>query len=473
MPKTSNVLIPSPKMLIVIAAYFIAIVIFGVLASKKENKDSMKDFALAGKGLGSFVLIGTFISTWLGGGTITGSVNSLAYNFGLGPAITYMVPSVVATALLYFLGPVVRSRGKMTVAGLLEDSYGKTVRMISAVLIALACFSIVSFQYRGLGIVMNAATGINIDVATVIGCAIIIVLAYSGGLKSVAYTDAMSSLIMLIGLGIAVPVIISRVGGWDWIMTQAAVEDPKLLTVNGGWQFKDYLANLLPPFLLALGDQNMYQRMSAARDDKSVQIGMIGWALGTAIVLPVIALLGFIGRVYFSTNIDASQSLIATSTITPWFVGGLMMAAAVAFIITTGDSYLLSGATNISTDVYAHFKKDATDSQMLWITRVSIALFGIMALGILKFFPSILAIQYWAYTIVGAGITPSLIGCILFPDKVTRWGGLFSMVSGAVLTVFWEMAGQPFGIATVLVAFPVSLLMLIIVSAMTQGSKKA
>lgn len=473
MPNTSNVLIPSPKMLIVIAAYFIAIVAFGVIASKKENKDSMKDFALAGKGLGSFVLIGTFISTWLGGGTITGSVNSLAYNFGLGPAITYMIPSVVATMLLYFLGPVVRSRGKMTVAGLLEDSYGKTAQMISAVLIALACFSIVSFQYRGLGIVMNAATGISIDVATLIGCAIIILLAYSGGLKSVAYTDAMSSLIMLVGLGVAVPIVISKVGGWNWIWSQAAVEDPNLLTINGGWQFKDYLANLLPPFLLALGDQNMYQRMAAARDDKSVRIGMIGWALGTAIVLPVIALLGFTGRVYFSSNIDASQSLIATSTITPWFVGGLMMAAAVAFIITTGDSYLLSGATNISTDVYAHFKKDATDGQMLRITRVSIFVFGVLALAILKFFPSILAIQYWAYTIVGAGVTPSLIGCILFPGKVTKWGGLFSMVSGAVLTVGWELAGHPFGIATILVAFPVSLILLIVVSALTQGSKEA
>ena len=409
MPNTSNVLVPSPMMLILIIAYFVALIVFGVLASKKENKDSMKDFALAGKGLGSFVLIGTFMSTWMGGGTITGSVNSLAYNFGLGPAITYMVPSVVATMLLYFLGPVVRARGKLTVAGLLEDSYGKTVRMISAVLIALACFSIVSFQYRGLGIVMNAATGINIDIATVIGCVIIIALAYSGGLKSVAYTDAMSALIMLVGLGVAIPVVLNKAGGWDWVMTQAAVEDPNLLTINGGWGFREYLANLLPPFLLALGDQNMYQRMAAAKDDKSVKIGMIGWALGTAIVLPAIALLGFIGRVYFSSNIDASQSLIATSTITPWFVGGLMMAAAVAFIITTGDSYLLSGATNVSSDVYAHFKKDATDTQMLKVTLVSIALFGILALGILKFFPSILAIQYWAYTIVGAGITPSLI----------------------------------------------------------------
>lgn len=472
MANTSNVLVAKPQMLIMVGVYFVLIAIFGLLVSKKENKNSMKDFALAGKGLSSFILIGTFLSTWLGGGTITGSVNSLAYNFGIGPAVTYVVPSVIATLLLYIMGPIVRSRGQMTVAGLLEQSYGKTARVVSAVIIALACFSIVSFQYRGLGIVLNTTTGINIDLATIIGCVIIIILAYSGGLRSVAYTDAASAAIMLVGLGLAVPVIIHNVGGWDWITAQAKVEDPDLLTVSGGWHFKDYVVNLLPPFLLALGDQNLYQRMAAAKSDHSVRVGMIGWAIGTMIVCPIIAVLGFIGRVYFSTNIEAAQSLLATSTITPWFIGGLMMAAASAFIITTGDSYLLSGATNVAADVYAHFKKDATDKQLLTVTKVSIFVFGVLALGILQFFPSILAIQYWSYTIVGAGITPSLLGCVLFPDKVTKWGGLSSMIAGTVLTIVWEMCGQPFGIATVLVAFPTSLVLLIVVSAATQGTAK-
>lgn len=472
MPNTNNVFTPNPKMLIVVGLYLVAMVILGFLSSKKENKASIKDFALAGKGLSSFILIGTFVSTWLGGGTITGSVNSLAYNYGMGPALTYLVPSILGTILLYFMGPIVRKRGKLTVAGLLEDSYGKTARMISAIIIALASFSIVSFQYRGLGIVLNATTGLSVDIATLVGCVVIIALAFSGGLRSVAYTDAASSAIMLVGLGIAVPFILKAVGGWNWVIKQAAIEAPHTLTVTGGWGVRDYVVNLLPPFLLALGDQNLYQRMAAARDDKSVKIGMIGWALGMVLVCPIIALLGFVGRMYFSTNIEAAQSMIATSTLCPWWVGGLMMAAATAFIITTGDSYLLSGATNISTDVYHHFKKNASDKQMLFVTKISLVVFGILALAILRFFPSILAIQYWSYTIVGAGITPSLLGCVLFPNFVTKWGGLASMCVGTVLTIVWEMLGQPFGIATVLVAFPVSLILLVVVSAATQKSAR-
>ena len=198
---------------------------------------------------------------------------------------------------------------------------------------------------------------------------------------------------------------------------------------------------------------------------------MIGWAVGMIILLPTIAVLGYVGRLYFGTNIKAAQSMLATATIIPWYIGGLMMAAAVAFIITTGDSYLLSGATNLATDVYNHFKKDATDREVLRATQWSIVIFGALALGILKFFPSILAIQYWSYTIVGAGITPSLIGCIVCPDKVSKWGGILSMVGGTLLTIVWEMAGQPFGHATILVAFPVSVILLVIGSILFKNKK--
>lgn len=373
------------------------------------------------------------------------------------------------------VGPIAgwppHTRGKMTVAALLEDSYGKSARVISGIIIALAAFSIVSFQYRGMGIILNASTGINVDVATTIGCIIIVILAISGGLRTVTFTDAISAVIMVVGLVLAVPTILHAIGGWDFVVQQTPIENPLGLTFTGGWTWKNYLVNLLPPFLLQLGDQNLYQRMAAARDDKNVKIGMIGWAIGMIILLPIIVVLGYIGRMYFGTNIEAAQSMIATSTLCPWYIGGLLMAAAVAFVITTGDSYLLSGATNISTDVFAFFKKDATDKQTLRVTQLSIAVFGILALGILKFFPSILAIQYWSYTIVGAGITPSLLGCIICPNKVSKWGGIASMVGGTILTIVWEMCGQPFGLATVLVAFPVSLLLLIVVSILTKNKQ--
>ena len=46
MPNTNNVFTPNPKMLIMVALYMVAMVVLGVLSSKRENKDSIKEFAL-------------------------------------------------------------------------------------------------------------------------------------------------------------------------------------------------------------------------------------------------------------------------------------------------------------------------------------------------------------------------------------------------------------------------------------------
>ena len=117
-------MVPQPKMLIMIAAYFVVVFIFAYLAKKKENRKSIKDFALAGKGLSSFVLMATFMASWMGGGAVAGSINSIAYTAGLFPSICYASGSILAIVILYAIGPLVRKRGKMTTAALIEDSYG-------------------------------------------------------------------------------------------------------------------------------------------------------------------------------------------------------------------------------------------------------------------------------------------------------------------------------------------------------------
>lgn len=463
-------MIPQPKMLIVIAAYFVVVFIFAFLAKKKENRKSIKDFALAGKGLGSFILMATFMASWMGGGAVAGSINSIAYSSGLFPSICYASGSILAIVILYMIGPFVRKRGKITTAALIEDSYGTNARVLSGVIIALASFSIVSYQLRAMGIVLNATTGFDIQLMTVIACVVVIIATASGGLSSVVKIDAFSVCVMLAGLVCAFAFILPHVGGWSWVVQRTAETAPDGLTFTAGWTAKDYLANYAPGFLLALGDQNLYQRMAAAKEDKSVQVGMIGWALGTIIVLPSVSVLSYIGRLYFGSNIIPSQSFIALSTVCPWIIGGLMMASCTGFILTTANSYLLSGSANLATDVFPHFKKDASDEQIVKVTKLCIVVFGFASMILLNFFPSILAIQYWASTIVGAGISPALLASVVCPDKVTKWGGITSMAGGTLLTIGWEMAGQPFGLATVLVAFPVSVVLLIVVSALTKKS---
>ena len=182
----------------------------------------------------------------------------------------------------------------------------------------------------------------------------------------------------------------------------------------------------------------------------------------------LVAVIAFCAKHIFGTNIEAGMAFMSTTTVIPTAIGGLLLAASTAFIVTTGDSYLLSGATNITYDIYAaKINPKATDEQKLKLTKVVIVVAGIFAYVLIQFFPSVLAIQYWSYTINGAGITPALLAALCW-KKVTKSGGIASMFVGTFTTIAWEILGHPFGLATILVAVPVSFLTLIVVSLLTQ-----
>lgn len=185
---------------------------------------------------------------------------------------------------------------------------------------------------------------------------------------------------------------------------------------------------------------------------------------------PLISILAFIARSLFP-DIDPGMALIAITSILPVVVGGILIAALTAFIVTTGNSYLLSAATSVIYDLFAkYFKTDITDHQRLVYTRVLIPVLGIIAFLLTMYFPTILSVQMYAYTVYGAGITPALLAVFLYP-KVTKAAGLSSMASGLLSTLFWEIFYvQSTGINSALISVPIAIIVLIVVTMFTQDN---
>lgn len=458
--------VAKPSLLIFVVLYFISLLGIGFFYSNKSK--TSEEFVLAGKGLGPIVLIGTFLATYVGNGTISGGGNSLSYTYGIWPGIFFTIPAIAAISVLFLLSSKIRGFGSYTVAEILEKKYGSTARVVSGSIIAFSMISICAYQYKGLAFVLNITTGMDIKIGTAVAAIIIIFLAFSGGLKSVAVSDAFSAFIMLVGICLATPFVLKAAGGWSNVVASAPKES---LTLSGGQTFYGFLAGYFPLFFLTMGDQNMYQRIAAGRGKNEIKFGFIGWFLGILVVMPLVAIIAFCAKYIFGANITAGMAFMSTTTVIPTAIGGLLLAASTAFIVTTGDSYLLSGATNITYDLYTKIKPEATDQMKFKVTRYTIVLAGIFAYILIQFFPSVLAIQYWSYTIYGAGITPALLGALLW-KKVTKTGGISSMAVGAIVTVIWEILKHPFGIATVLVAVPISFVVLITVSLMTQSEIK-
>ncbi|WP_121744059.1 sodium:solute symporter family protein [Natronorubrum halophilum] len=450
-------------LLYIVAGYLAVMLGVGVWAYGKTK--TAEDFMVAGRSLGAAIIAGTLLATWMGSGTVTGGANSVAYDNGLWPAILFGTASLIGITALKALAPRIRQFDKLTIPELIEEELGREGRIISLLVIAFAYVGIVSYQFIGLGFVLNVTTGISVTQGTIIGTGIIIALAAMGGLMSVAYTDAISAFLMLLGLVIAVPFVVLEAGGWSGITANVPATH---LDALGDLSLFEFFGLWAPPLLLILADQNMYQRIIAGETDEGTNVGLIAWFVGAVATMTLVPLIAFASRAMFP-ELDPGMALIATTTVLPTWVGGILLAAAAAFIITTGSSYLLSACTNLSQDLYKGFiNPDASDERVFWLTRAFVVVLGVFAFVLGQYFPTILEVQMYSYTAYGAAITPPLLAIFLMRKRLTKIGGLTGMVAGAVLAITWDTAlGSPYGLDAVIVAAPVACALIVLVSYLT------
>lgn len=451
---------------VVVVAYLVAVILLSLYFTKFVK--TSEDFTVAGRSLPGIILAGTFMATWMGSGTVVGGTNSLAYRHGPWVAIIFGMAAPIGIVVLYFLSKRIHELKMQTVPDVLEYRYGETARIIGSFIIMLAYVGITSYQYSGIGFVLNATLGIPTKIGVLIGAIVVIGSAVLGGLYSVAYTDFMSACIMLLGLGIGIPVAISGAGGWEALASKLPPEHLKL----GGLSALSIMGYFFPLFFLILGDQNMYQRFFAAKDPKAAKWGAIGWFFGVLVVMPLVAYGATASRALFP-NLNPGMALIKlSSSAMPPLIGSLCLAAISAFIITTGNSYLLSSAVNLGWDIYARvINRNATDKHRLSVTRWGVIVLGILAYVLITYFPTVLAVQMYAYTMYGASITPALLAAVLSPN-IKPQAGIWSMIVGAVTTLAWELSGKPYGLASVMIAAPLAIITLFLVNAIAPSTRK-
>jgi len=206
----------------------------------------------------------------------------------------------------------------------------------------------------------------------------------------------------------------------------------------------DIINFCLPPFLLIMGDANMYQRFFASKDAKGAE-----QATKVLIFAVLLAELMIIFSAWVASSMipDAEVGkyvlIYAAHKLLPTFLGAIMMTTIVGIIISTADSFLLVPATTLMRDVYLNYiNPNADEKKIVLLSRLLVLGLGIIAyivsLGFAKsegFFERAL----YAYTIYGAAITPSLVAA-LFWKGATKEGAVASIITGTVTTLLWKEA---------------------------------
>ncbi len=456
--------------LFTILGYLFILFLFGLHLTKRLKKK--EDFLVAGRTLTAPVLVGTLLATWIGSGDIF-SVSDLSYNHGYSSLIG-SAGGWLGIIIVFFIAARVRRFGQFTVPDILEARYNKWARILATITTIIAYVTIVSYQFRGGGWVLNIITEGKISIKSGIIIVALFVITYTllAGMISVAYLDIFNGIIMIVGILLAVPFLIKHVGGMEYITAHIT---PRSQAFLGNMTWIQAMGYFVPTFLLALGMANTYQRFFSARDEKEAKKSVVGWILGVILLGVTLQSLAVIGSSYFK-GLEAKEAgkiiLLVAHKGVPVVVGCLLLVAIMAIIISTANSFLLVPATNVIRDIYQRFiNPKLPDKKMILYSRLTVIVLGLIAYSLISFFPRILDAAYAAYTVYGAGITPALIA-VFFWKRASVQGGVMSILGGLVMTIVWEVANKiqghlPLGIPAIYPALICSLSLLIGVSLMT------
>jgi SSS family solute:Na+ symporter len=443
------------------------LILIGVGAIRFGKVKTQTDFMVAGRKLSAPVLVGTLLATWIGSGSIIGGAG-LAYRKGFS-SLWFDAGVWVAIIVLYFIAGRARRFAQFTVPDILEARYNQYARILGSLTTIIAYTAIVSYQFKAGGMVLNLVAGIPTDQGIIITAVFVIAYTALAGMFSVAYTDVVNGVVLLLGFIIAYPFFIKLAGGWGNVTNVLPPDRFKILGTMTIWEALSYS---LPTMLLLLGESNMYQRFFSAKDEKAARTSVLGWISGTIFIETLIVVFAIVGSsIFLDINGETVILHSVRHGLSP-LIGCILLAAIVAVIVSTADSFLLVPSTNIMRDIYQRFiNPNVSQKKMVLYSRIVVIALGIIAFLQVKFFTTVLAMALYAYTMYGVGITPATLAAF-FWKRATPTGGVCSIGSGMLVTILWELFKHPWGIPTVYPALALSLFSLIFVSFITPKPKE-
>ncbi len=471
----------------------IVLALLSVSVAQLRKVKTKADYLVAGRSLPAYVLVATLLSSWIGAGSLfAGAENAFRNGFA---GLWQSAGGWVGLLVIFFVAPRARKFAQFTIPDLIETRYNTTARVLSTIAILFAYTAITSYQFRAGGNILHLIfPEVSHEAGTYIIAVFVIVFTALAGMASVAYMDVVIGLLITIIGFIAAPVLLHEAGGWSGIHQVLPATHFTLLGefgyVNGvsqgaaaGWlKAFEYF---LPTCLLMLGNQSMYQKFFSAKSEKDARQAVVGWVIGTFILETLIVAIAVFGSAmvwvqYHNHQVDLEpHNIIPYSALNflPTFVGALLMGAVFAKVISTANNYLFSPATNLINDIYARFiNKEATNKQILAISRVLVFALGAWALVQAVHLTSVLEKAMYAYTIYSAAITPVVLAAF-FSKRVTAAAAVCSIALGTAVTVFWDLGKNllPRALAERDAIFPalvVSLLSLLIVTLVTPAPSK-
>ncbi|GAB3187895.1 sodium:solute symporter family protein [Nesterenkonia suensis] len=434
---------------------------------------------MADRSVGMFPMILTLVGTAIGGSILLGFMTN-SYTDGLGQVWLGLV--TVPTTLVIILamtGPLRRlgsTRRMVTMGDFTAMMYGEAARLPTALSVLFAYCSITGMQFVAIAtILFLTILFLTIDVSLTTGILIawlmLTLKTILGGLRSVVLQDAVHGTVQTIGIFALFVTVIIASGGSETIETNAAAGEEQMLNVFGISPYQAAVA-LLTIDAYQMVRQDLWQRIWATRTMKILKGSLWSALVLQTVLVCVVVAIGVMSRVGLQLDIpDPTQVYYAAiGEVFPFPLVAIMIIAVLATVISTCDSFFLAGSSSIVNDIVKPRMKNPSSSRLLLWSKLSVLITSVLAVLLALYIPQLVMLWIIGAAMLVSGIlAPVLLG--LYWKRVTRTAGVASMWTGLVVTVIWQFAGEPMGWHPVMVGLPLSLVVLVVGSLLTQGSQ--
>ncbi|OQB22762.1 MAG: Sodium/proline symporter [Firmicutes bacterium ADurb.Bin182] len=423
--------------LIVVAAYLIGMLVVGYVVGKFKIKNS-EDYMIAGRRMGLFMVAFSLSANNIGGGSTTGLAAKAFGDWGMS-AVWYVLAASLAMIPLAFFAPKIRKTLAITIPEVVERRFGKFSSTFTAVLNILALFCLTSSQVAASGSVISTLTGIPVNVCLFIAGAVIILYTTLGGMIADQISDLVQFVIILAGLAIVTPFVVSGAGGWEAI--SAKLPPVQMDFTKIGWVvIIGYVFNYFCTFL---SGPEMISRFETAKDEKTAKNASILSAILMAAMAIFPTLLGLCALAVqdqLPGVTGGNAMMTVTSKFAPGIIVGILAAAIISATMSSADSNLLCMSTMFIKDIYQKFlnKKPMEEKAIILATRLCNVIFCIIAMGIAFFGVDLVTMNTFAFAIRCAGPFAAY-GLGLVVPKATVKSGIFSIITGTVGVVIWQI----------------------------------
>ena len=413
---------------LIYAAGMIALGWYGMRRAKTRD-----DYLVAGRNLGPGFYLGTMAATVLGGASTIGTVR-LGYVHGISGFWLCAALGLGIVGISLFLAKPLLKLKIYTVTQVLERRYNPAARTASAMIMLVYALMIGATSTIAIGTVMQVLFGLPFWVSILIGGGVVVLYSTIGGMWSLTLTDIVQFLIMTIGLVfILMPMSISDAGGWDALVAKLPASYFSLTAI--GWD--TIITYFLIYFFGIFIGQDIWQRVFTARSETVAKVA--GSAAGIYCILYGLACaaIGMAAKVLLPDldNVNNAFASIVDHTL-PSGIRGLVVAAALAALMSTASAGLLAASTTLVQDLIPRLRKgrgmsgngDAHEN------RISTLVLGIVVLGIALVVSDVISALTLAYNLLVGGMLIPLLGAIYW-KRATTTGAITSMALGSLTSL--------------------------------------